>query len=227
MSFITQPIEAILNPLLTFFYQMGHDWGLAIILLTILVRLLMSPLNLRTARQMIRQGKMQPHMKKLQEKYAKDPEKMMPEMVALYKSYGVKPMSMFTTALVQMPIFTAMYFLFQSHGSAMSSILIPWVSTFAEADAWHLLPVLAGALTFATNMIPLTNENSQQAPFGTRITMSVVMVGMFTMLLWKAPVALALYWTTGSAYVLLERAFYRTKMGKTVLNRRLNLPVEA
>lgn len=68
-----------------------------------------------------------------------------------------------------------------------------------------------------TSMIPLTTDFVTQTPLVQRLGTSLLMVGVFMMILWKAPVALGLYWTTGSLFALLERGFYRTSWGKKLL----------
>ncbi|KKX54283.1 MULTISPECIES: YidC/Oxa1 family membrane protein insertase [Brevibacillus] len=226
MYTFVQPVIDLLASLLNVIFQFAQDWGIAIVLLTLFVRGLLFPLNLRTARQTMLQVLIRPELKLLQERYKDDQPKLMQETMNLYQKAGVKPLSMFTTAIMQMPIFMAMYGLFLTHGAAMSSSFIPWVVSFAQHDAWHILPALAAGLTFLTGMIPLTGEMLTDTPLIQRALTSLIMVAFFLMILWKAPVALGLYWTTGSLFGLLERGFYRTRLGRKVLMRgRAELPI--
>jgi YidC/Oxa1 family membrane protein insertase len=213
-----QPIVSVLSLLLTFFYHIVKDWGIAIILLTLSVRCLLFPLSLRVARQQVKQAKIQEEIKQLRERYAQDQNKLMQETMRLYQEKGLKPFSMFTTVLIQTPIFMGMYSLFLTHGAAMSSVLIPWVISFSQNDSWHILPVLSGAITFVTNLIPLTSDFLVTTPMNKRITMSLMIAPVFLLFMWKAPVALCLYWVTGSFWALMERGFYRTRVGKALLN---------
>ncbi|MGG4494444.1 YidC/Oxa1 family membrane protein insertase [Brevibacillus reuszeri] len=217
-SFV-QPVINILASMLQVFFQFAQDWGIAIVLFTLFIRGLLIPLSLRTARQTLLQGAIRPELKLIQEQYKADQTKLMEETMNLYRKAGVKPFSMFSTAIVQMPIFMAMYGLFFTHGAQMSSSLIPWVASFAQFDPWHLLPALAAGLTFITSMIPLTAEMSTDSSLITRMLSSAVMVVVFLLVLWKAPVALGLYWTSGSLFGLLERGFYRSRLGRSVLMR--------
>ncbi|GED66550.1 hypothetical protein BRE01_02520 [Brevibacillus reuszeri] len=219
MYAFVQPVINILASMLQVFFQFAQDWGIAIVLFTLFIRGLLFPLSLRTARQTLLQGAIRPELKLIQEQYKADQTKLMEETMNLYRKAGVKPFSMFSTAIVQMPIFMAMYGLFFTHGAQMSSSLIPWVASFAQFDPWHLLPALAAGLTFITSMIPLTAEMSTDSSLITRMLSSAVMVVVFLMVLWKAPVALGLYWTSGSLFGLLERGFYRSRLGRSVLMR--------
>jgi len=218
-SFV-QPVIDLLASLLQIFFQFAQDWGIAIVLLTLFVRGLLFPLSLRTARQTVLQVFIRPELKLIQQRYKEDQPKLMEETMNLYKKTGVKPLSMFSTAILQMPIFMAMYGLFVTHGAQMSSSLIPWVASFSQFDPWHILPALAAGLTFATSMIPLTSEMAADSSLIQRMISSLVMVMVFLMVLWKAPVALGLYWTSGSLFGLLERGFYRSRLGKKVLHSR-------
>jgi YidC/Oxa1 family membrane protein insertase len=203
--------------ILTLIFQAVQDWGLAVLFMTLFVRLLLFPLNLRTARQYVLQSKIQPELKTIRERYTEDRDRLLQETIKLYQKYNVKPMSMFTTALLQMPIFMAMYGLFLSHGSTMYSVLLPWVVTLAQADPWHIVPIFSTLLTFLNAMIPLAGDLTAAAPMGQRLLPMLLIVPVSLFFLWKAPIALGLYWTAGSIFALLERGFYRTRVGKTLL----------
>jgi YidC/Oxa1 family membrane protein insertase len=214
-----EPIVYFLSPLLTFFYEGLQDWGLAIVFFTIFIRLVMFPLSLRTARQQILQTKLQPKLKELREKYGKDQKALMQETLNIYQKYGVRPLAMFSTMLLQMPILMGMYALFMTHGLTMSSIFVPWVVNFAQNDSLHVFPILAAALTFFTNLIPLTSDIISTT-LGQRVGVSVIIVSLFLVFLWKAPIALGLYWTTSSLFTLLERIFFHTQVGRALLFRK-------
>ncbi|RAV20246.1 YidC/Oxa1 family membrane protein insertase [Paenibacillus contaminans] len=219
---VLRPIAAVLHSLLTFLFQVSHDWGVALIALTLLVRLALGALNLRTARQYARQHKIKPELMKLREKHQDNPQTLMQETFKLYRHNGVNPLAPFGTALLQMPVFMGMYSMFAAHGSSMTSVLIPWVSTFALADPLHLIPALVGVLTFLVSFIPLLGESEMPAaPFAQRLLLAAVVSIVFTGVMWRAPVALGLYSMSGSLFALLERVFYRLKPGRKLLQKPL------
>jgi YidC/Oxa1 family membrane protein insertase len=125
-----EPIVYFLSPVLTFFYAGLQDWGLAIVVFTIFIRLIMFPLSQRMARQQILQTKLQPKLKELRDKYGKDQKALVQETLNIYQTYGVKPLVMLSTMLIQMPILMGMYALFMTQGLTMPSIFIPWVVNF-------------------------------------------------------------------------------------------------
>lgn len=223
MHALSQPITVLLVPLLTFLFHLAQDWGIAVLLLTLFVRLLLFPFSLRVARQQALQMKIQPELVSLRERYKDKPADLMMETRKIYEKYGVKPMAMFTIALLQMPIFMGMYSLFITHGATMSSFLIPWVLTFAESDPWHVLPIAAASLACLTSFLPLSPSVGTTVSNRQRILTALLMVPFFLLVLWKAPVALCLYWIAGSMFGLLERLFYRTVWGQSLLNRKMRV----
>lgn len=214
---ILKPIILLLNEGLTVMYNVTHDWALAIVLLTIGIRGCLFTLNLKNTRQQVIQGTMQPKLLETQKRYAKNQEKLLSETLNIYKEYGYKPAAVFGVALLQMPVFLGMYYLFITYGSAMSSMFIPWVVTLAEIDHKHLLPVLGAFLTLVTFMIPLTSLGIQKQSLTQRISLAGVFAVLILLFMWRAPIAVAIYWTTNSLVGLLERIFYRTSVGKALL----------
>jgi YidC/Oxa1 family membrane protein insertase len=212
------PIVSILQPLLAFFFELTHDWGFAIIAFTLFIKSALFFLNLRVARQQIKQAKLQPKLKELKES-GLVPIKLTEATLQLYKEHGIKPFSTLLVTLLQMPIFMGMYGLFMLHGGSMTSILVPWVATLAQSDSLHIMPWLAAGLTFVSSMIPLTSELSIQTSSRQKLGLSLFMSVVFIFMMWRSPIALGLYWTTNSIFGLLERWIYRTWVGKRLLLR--------
>jgi YidC/Oxa1 family membrane protein insertase len=211
------PIAAILQPVLTFFFELTQDWGLAIIVFTLFIKSALFFLNLRVARQQVKQARLQPQLQELRKQSSLDPKKLAEANMKLYKEHGIKPFSTLAVSLLQMPIFMGMYGLFVLHGGSMTSVLVPWVATLAHADSLHIMPFLAAALTFASSMIPLTSEMSLQTSTRQKLGISVFASMIYIFMMWRSPIALGLYWATSSLYALLERWFYRTNVGKRLL----------
>ncbi len=103
--FLTRPIFATLN----FFGDRIHNWGVAILILTLIVKLLMFPIANRAFETMSKMKKLQPDLQKLQERYKDDKMKLQQEMMALYQKEKVNPLSGCLPMLLQIPIFYALY----------------------------------------------------------------------------------------------------------------------
>jgi YidC/Oxa1 family membrane protein insertase len=213
------PIASLLQPLLTFFFELTHDWGLAIIIFTLFIKSALFYFNLRMARQQVKQASLQPQIKELKEQNALDPKKLAAATMRLYKEQGINPFSSLFVVLLQIPIFMGMYGLFMLHGGSMTSLLVPWVATLAQSDSLHIIPWLTAGITFLASMIPLTSQLSLHVSARQKLGLSLFTSAIFFFMMWRSPIALGLYWTTSSLYTLLERGFYRTRMGKKLLLR--------
>jgi YidC/Oxa1 family membrane protein insertase len=217
MSTILQPVISVLNMLLSALQSFTHDWGIAVILLTLLIRASLFMLNLRTAKQQVRQAHIQPQLGELRIKYASDTAKLSKEMMKLYNRYGVKPLSTIAVSLIQAPIFLGMYQLFISHGSTMTSGIIPWVASLGQLDPMHIVPIAGALITFVSMLIPLTSEMAVAGSTLKRAGLPLIMVGIFAAIMWWSPVAVCLYSATSSLFALMERGFYRTSFGKRLI----------
>ena len=107
MDFLAQPLA----PVLAAFYALMSSYGLAIILLTLSVRVLLLPLSIKSTRSMREMQVIQPEIKRLQKKYKGDRQKLNTEMMALYKEHGVNPFGGCLPLLLQMPVFFALFYL--------------------------------------------------------------------------------------------------------------------
>lgn len=223
-----QPIAEVLDPVLAFLYSLTHDWGIAVICLTLLVRSILMLFNIQTARQQVKQARIRPQLAELRNRFKNDPNRYLQESMKLNKEHGIKLLSfgMLAAPIIQMPILAGMIALFSSHGAAMTSMLVPWVATLAHSDPWHIVPLVYAILSFVGFMIPLTNELALAQSVLARISLPLLFSGFFSLMLWSSPIALGLYWTANAIAVLLERGFYRTPVGKALLYRGIHPRVE-
>jgi YidC/Oxa1 family membrane protein insertase len=212
-----QPVTELFNQMLFWFHGLTGDWAIAVTLLTLSIRLLLFTFNMKNAKQQLRQAKLQPLLAELRKKHAQDRERLLQETLKLYGRYGVKPLFMIISALLQAPVFLCLYHLFAIHGSSMASSLISWVSSLGQADPYHLLPVIYAFMTFMSMIVPLTPEISVAGSMMQRAGLPFIFVTIMTSVMWGAPIALALYGTTNALFTLMERGFYRTPWGKRLL----------
>ena len=125
---ILSPLEKLLKWLLLMFYKLTPNYGVAIILLTLLVKILFFPLTKKGSEATLRMQAVAPKIKELQEKYKDNRQKMNTEMAELYKKEGYNPLSGCLPLLLQFPIFIAMYNLFNNHFDLRGAMFIPgWI----------------------------------------------------------------------------------------------------
>jgi YidC/Oxa1 family membrane protein insertase len=201
-GFISKPMLWVLVQLQRLMSFSGASWGLAVILLTLLVRGLLWPLTLKSTRQMKRMSLLAPQMKELQLKYKDDPQKMNAQVMGLYKKYGVNPISGCLPMLLQIPIFFGLYTMLR-YAVELRGHGFWWVTDLAMPDTqfylWGLpinpLPLVMAATMFVqmamTPKSPDPNMQAQQRIF-------LLMPFFFLFMCYSFAAALALYWTVSN-----------------------------
>ena len=148
---------------LQFFYKYFPNYGVAIILLTLIIRLLTFPLQLKSFKSMKKMQVIQPELQKLKKKYADDPQRMQKETLALFKKAGANPLGGCFPILLQMPIFFAFYQVLYNAVELVGAPFCFWITDLSEKDAFYVLPVLMGAAMFGqTKLTPTTTADSTQ-----------------------------------------------------------------
>ena len=209
-------------------------YGVAIIILTVIIRLLLAPLQqfqlVTQRRTMVEQRKLAPEVAELRKKYKKDPQKLNAEMMKLYQEHGVNPLGGLIGCLpliVQLPILTALYYVFtgfaKSHHLAAAHFL--FVPNLNDNPNHHLLfgtpipeiqflifPLLAAVTTLVQSrmlqMPPPPNPTEQEMQTlqmqRTMVWISPLMIGYFAL---NVPAGLGLYWFVGNLVSIIQQSF--------------------
>lgn len=199
------PIEYLMTVVLNTFYSLTEiigvpSYGLAIILLTVIIKILVYPLTKKQLESMKAMQRIQPQMKKLQEKYKDNPQMFQKKLMELYQKEGANPMSGCLPMLIQMPILMGMYYTLYSfnYGEAVPSFL--WLPSLSEPDPTYALPFLSAATTFLQQKMMSTGEVNQQ--------MRVMMIVMPLFIGWISlnfPAGLVLYWVTMNIVQIIQQ----------------------
>ncbi|MBQ9406001.1 MAG: membrane protein insertase YidC [Desulfovibrio sp.] len=202
--------------LLQFFYSYVHNWGLAIILLTLLIKALFWPLTAKSYASMEKMKKLQPHMVKLREKYGKDKETMNKEVMALYKTYGVNPASGCVPILIQMPVFFGLYQALLTaielrHAPFISYLPgtdLLWLADLSSRDPYYITPIIMGLTMFLQQkMSPPATDPTQQ-----KIMMFLPIV--FTVLFLGFPSGLVVYWLVNNVLSIAQQRLMMKKLAQ-------------
>jgi YidC/Oxa1 family membrane protein insertase len=199
---IVRPLVHLFEAMLRWTYDhVVANYGVAIILLTLLVRVVTFPLTQRSMKSMKRFSVIAPQMKELQEKYANDRDKLQEEMMKLYRQKGMNPLSAMgggcVPILVQMPFMIALYFALQTSIELRHAPFAFWINDLSAPENLfsiaglpiRLLPLLMGAsMLLQQRLTPTPNADPQQKQMMT--LMSVV----FTFMFYQFPSGLVLYW---------------------------------
>ena len=208
-------------------------FGVAIIVLTVLIRLAMAPLQqfqLVTQRKtMVEQRKLAPEVGELRKKYKKDPQKLNAEMMKLYQEHGVNPLGGLVGCLplvVQIPILTALYYVLtdfaRSNHVAAHFLFVPnlnanplhhlWLGTPIPSPEYLVFPILAAITTLVQSrmlmMPPPVNPTEQEQQTAqmqkTMVWLSPLMIGYFAL---NVPAGLGLYWFIGNCVSIIQQSF--------------------
>ncbi|MDQ0417871.1 YidC/Oxa1 family membrane protein insertase [Croceifilum oryzae] len=196
-----------LSQLLDYFYDLFGTYGVSILIVTFLVRLLILPLSIKQQRSMQEMQVIQPKIQKLRAKYKKDQQKQQQEMMKLYKEHNVNPMSGCLPMVVQIPIFIAFYQAIQFDPQIAKSTFL--YLQLGKPDPYFIFPIIAAFTTYI-QMIAQGSANSAQ----TRIMIWIMPI-MILVIGSNLASALALYWVYGNIFTILQyMIFSRKKTGK-------------
>ena len=189
-----------------------HNYAAAIIVLTIIIKSLLWPIQNKATNQMRKMSLLSPKMTELREKYKDDPQKMNEEVMKLYKEYGVNPFSGCVPLLIQIPIFFGFYAMLGSAIELRNSSFL-WVQDLSQPDTvfklWgfpvNVLPiVMAGTMIWQLVITPKSGDAMQQRIF-------YFMPVIFLVFCYNYASGLALYWTTQNLFSILQLYLTRNK----------------
>lgn len=213
MSIIVQWMTALLKWLYGLTSYVGiANYGVAIILLTIIIKTLIYPLTWKQMASMRKTVELQPKVKELQQKYKNDPQKLNAEIMELYKKHNVNPAGGCLPILIQLPIFWALYSALYNFGTYISD---PSQANFlwfnlTQKDPYYILALLAAATTYLQTKV--TNPNAKSDP--TQRTMLYIMPVFFGYISATVPSGLALYWVTMNIVSIVQQIYINRKLDK-------------
>jgi YidC/Oxa1 family membrane protein insertase len=166
----------------------GQNYGVAIILLTVLVKLVFYPLSLKSMRSMKAMQALQPQLNALRSKYRSDPQRFQREQMEIFRKYGVNPMGGCLPMVVQIPIFYALYLTLQYSVELQGAPFMLWIDDLSKKDPWYVLPILMGISMLVQQKMTPTVGDPRQAQI------MLIMPVVFTFMFLEFPTGLVLYW---------------------------------
>ncbi len=199
-TFIAKPLFVALK----YFHSIVKNWGWAIIILTVIVKLLFAPLTHKSQKSMKRMQKLQPMFAELKEKYKGDPARMNQEMMALYKTHKVNPMGGCLPMLIQIPVFVALYNVLNLSVELRQAPFGLWLTDLSAKDPYYILPVLMGlSMLVMQRMTPSSMDSMQNK-------IMMFMPVMLTFMFISLPSGLVLYFTVSNLLSMAQQ-FYINK----------------
>lgn len=186
--------------LLDWLYAHVGNWGIAIVLLTIIIRIILFPLSFKGMVGMQKLKDLAPKMKEIQEKYKGDPQKMQASMMELYKKHGANPLGGCLPLLLQIPVFFAIYRVLYNAVELKNAPLMFWVHDLSVMDPYFVLPILMGlSMYLQQSLTPTAITDPIQAKVFKWLPV------IFTIFLITFPAGLILYWTINNIISILQQ----------------------
>jgi len=195
-------VKAVAKPLfsiLRYIYDYTHNYGLAIILLTLGIKLLFVPLQYKSYKSMQGMQTIQPKVLALQEKFKDNKEKLNQELMKLYKEHKVNPVGGCLPMVLQMPVFVALFNILYMTIDLRQAPFMLWITDLSVQDPYYVLPVLMGVSMVVQQKIMPTTMDPTQAKM-----MMILPVGL-TFLFVTFPAGLVLYWVTNNVLTITQQ----------------------
>jgi YidC/Oxa1 family membrane protein insertase len=184
--------------LLSMIHSVVGNWGWAIVLLTLGIKIVFYPLSETSYRSMAKMRKLQPKMQQLKERYGDDRQKMNQELMQLYQKEKINPLAGCLPILVQIPVFIALYWVLLESAELRAAPWILWIEDLSVRDPYFVLPIMMAASMFIQQKI----SPAPMDPIQQKIMMALPIVfGVF--FLWF-PAGLVLYWVVNNSLSILQ-----------------------
>jgi len=217
----------ILKFILELFYKAVPNYGVAILLLTLLIKLLFWPLTNKSFESTAKMQALQPKIKELQAKYKSNPQRMNQEMAAMYKKEGVSPLGGCLPLLLQVPIFFALYNLLSTHFELRGAPFIAgWINDLSSPESlwdfapfripivgWHNLRVLPFLMLGTTFLQSKVSQSSTPTDRNMAL-MTYAMPIVFFFILYDMPSGLVLYWTAQNILGIVQQLYVNYRRAK-------------
>lgn len=184
--------QDIMLQMLVFFADLTKSSGLAIILLTVTIRLALYPLTLSQTKSLAVMRELQPKMQELQKKYKDKPQEYQQRVMELYREHKVNPLGGCLPVLIQLPFLWALFRVLQDFPLEQRQFLI-WDLAGPAGEPLWILPLLSGLTTYGQMMLTATGDQSQKA-------MMLVMPVFLTWISIQFPAGLVLYWVVSNLF---------------------------
>lgn len=203
--FLAKPLFVVL----LFFYGFLNNYGFAIILLTVCIKLIFWPLTQKSYKSMQGMQKLQPEMKRLKEKYADDKQRLNQEMMSFYRDNKVNPLGGCLPILIQIPVFFSLYKVLLDSIELRHAPFMLWITDLSAKDPLFITPVIMGASMFLQQKLTPTNLDPTQEK------VMLMMPVVFTFLFLNFPAGLVIYWLVNNLLTILQQLLIRRQSNLT------------
>jgi len=210
LFFIALPLFIVMD----WFFGLVGNWGVAIILLTVLVKAVFFKLSATSYRSMARMRAVAPQLTRLKELYGDDRQRMSQEMMALYKKEKINPLGGCLPILVQMPVFISLYWVLFESVQLRHAPFMLWINDLSVMDPYFILPLLMGA----SMMLQMSLNPTPPDPMQAKIMKMMPIV--FTIFFLWFPAGLVLYWLTNNVLSISQQWYITRKIEREMAAKK-------
>lgn len=206
-------LSDIVQQVITFLYGLTNmlgvpSYGLAIVIMTVIVKLILYPLTKKQIESTKAMMSIQPKMKEIQEKYKDDKQRLNMELANLYKNEGVNPLAGCLPLLVQMPIMIGIFYGIRDFSYAGPSNFL-WMETISNPDPMYILPILSALTTFIQSKQTMPDTSSPQNKI--MLYFMPLFIGYISL---NFPAGLVIYWVVMNIMQIGQQALMNKAAGK-------------
>jgi YidC/Oxa1 family membrane protein insertase len=195
LTFLAAPLFWVLD----LFHRWVGNWGVAIILLTVLIKLLFYPLSAASYKSMAKMKAVAPKLQRIKELYGDDRQRLHQAMMDLYKTEKINPMGGCLPIVVQIPVFIALYWVLLQSVELRQAPFMLWIQDLSAADPYYILPIIMGATMILQTKLNPTPPDPIQA------RMMQIMPIVFSVFFFFFPAGLVLYWLINNVLSIAQQ----------------------
>jgi YidC/Oxa1 family membrane protein insertase len=193
-----------------------HNWGIAIILLTVLIKAAFYPLSAKSYKSMAQMRELAPRLQAMKEKFGDDKQKMQQAMMEMYRTEKINPMSGCLPILVQVPVFIALYWMILGSVELRHAPFFAWIQDLSAKDPYYVLPILMGAtMIIQTYLNPAPTDPIQAK-------VMKIMPVVFSVFFFFFPAGLVLYWLVNNVLSILQQWYVNKTIHAAALAKKGN-----
>lgn len=190
------------------------NWGWAIIITTILIKVVLYPLSAASFRSMAKMRELQPRIKLLKERFADDKQALSKATMDLYKKEKINPLGGCLPMLIQIPVFIALYYVLMESVELRQAPFILWIQDLSIKDPFYVLPILMGASMMLQQKLTPSSPDPAQAK------MMMILPVVMTVVFLNFPAGLVLYWFVNNCTQMLQQWYVMKKVAQKKSARR-------
>ncbi|QOI10834.1 membrane protein insertase YidC [Blochmannia endosymbiont of Colobopsis nipponica] len=206
--FISQPLFKLLQ----FIHDYVGNWGISIVIITLIIRIIMYPLTKSQYTSMAKMRILQPKLMSIQKQFKNNKQRFHQEMISLYKKEKVNPLGGCLPLLIQMPIFLALYYMLSGSVELRHAKFIFWIHDLSSQDPYYILPIVMGATMF---LIQKTSPTTMTDPIQQKIMNYMLII--FTIFFLWFPSGLVLYYVISNMITIIQQKIINNELKRKSL----------